>query len=859
MIDEDFYMKSDNAKKSKAGKVIKRVLIIIIAVIVVLGISEGVYFSSYIPSVTFDAGNLTGSVTDGASGYLYGLAQDGVPSYEMTASLDVSSVSAKTQNGLQHPIGEVGDVAGEVLSDGTCDYIVVYLQDMYSTWYYDHTNIESLKGKGVYNFKNYIETEYFPLIEQTVSAYQNEFYHDKLVYCIYNEPDNGVWFDDSNRAEFYEAWKLTYDYVKSLDPDVLIGGPGFYEYDTDKIDGFFEYTSQNNCKPEVIIYHELNYRSIYDWQFNADELRELEAKYGIDIDTPIIVTEYGMMEDNGNPNTMLKYISRIENSKVYANQAYWLLANNYCNTCADYNTPNSAWWVYRWYAEMTGQTMAMTESDILHSDIGKAIIGFRLPRYRQFLGLGTLDNEKGKIDMLVSGADYDGVVKLENLDTTALYGKNINVEISAVTYQGISGKVYKPETIKIYNTVCAEALDVDMSGMNENTAYHIVITANDEADETEFINNNLYKRYEFENGTLLGASYTYDSAYASTGEQNGLVGGMENDGDGVQLEFDVPEDNDYEVRLIYGNSNDGAYDENGKQHSDERAVSIVNFELDGEESQLSLSNTVKSELTSAYDMVLSLSAGKHTIKITHNKGTIVLDSMLVRRAEADQSLAVLTDKENSFFAVSPADGYYDIAFDAPASLSLGLDKDITVKTNPADTVTVFLKHGLNYLTTDGSISYITLSTKAGAEWYFEPKQINLSGNAETGIISYMNTEYVTGISSDGGSAEVTVNAEKDGNYALTLLYSNNHEQGVHDYNVDLIEDYVTVYVNGNYQKNLYCRNTLSWDTFNTVTMNVQLKEGENTILLYNDGSNLFNGTAAYAPNIAAVIVNSYVV
>lgn len=850
-------MKSDASKRSNAGKIIKRILIVIVAVAVIIGVAGGVYFSSYTPSVTFDAGNLTGSVTDGASGYLYGLAQDGVPSYEMTASLDVSSVSAKTQGGLQHPIGEVGDVAAEVLSDGTCDYIVVYLQDMYSTWYYDHANIEEQKKKGVYNWKDYIETEYFPLIEQTVSAYKDEFYHDKLVYCIYNEPDNGVWFDDSNRAEFYEAWKMTYDYVKSLDPNVPVGGPGFYEYDTDKIDGFLEYTSQNNCKPDVIIYHELNYRSIYDWQFNADELRELEAKHGFDTDTPIIVTEYGMMEDNGNPNTMLKYIARIENSKVYANQAYWLLANNFCNTCADYNTPNSAWWVYRWYAEMTGQTMAMTESDIFHSDMGKAVLGLRLPRYRQFLGLGTLDNEKGKIDLLVSGADYDGVVKLENLDTTAFYGKNINVEISAVTYQGISGKVYKPETVKIYNTVCAEKLDIDMSGMNENTAYHIVITAEDEADETELVNDNLYKRYEFENGTLLGAAYTYDSAYASTGEQNGLTGGMENDGDGVQLEFDVPEDNDYEIRLIYGNSNDGAYDENGKQNPDDRAVSVVNFELDGEESQISFDNTIKSELTSAYDMVLDLTAGKHTIKITHNEGTIVLDSMLIRRAEADQSLAVLPDKENSFFAVSPADGYYDIAFDAPAVLSLGLDNDITVNTNSEDTVTVFLKHGLNYLTTDGSISYITPSAIAGNEWYFGPNQMKLSDTAKTGIVSYMNTEYVDGISSDGGSAEITVNAENGGNYALTLLYANNHEQGVHDYNVDLIEDYVTVNINGTVQKQLYCRNTSSWDSFNTVTTNVSLEAGENTILLYNDGSNLFNGTAAYAPNIAAVIVNAY--
>lgn len=161
----------------------------------------------------------------------------------------------------------------------------------------------------------------------------------------------------------------------------------------------------NDCTPQVIIYHELNYRALYDWQFNADDLKEIEAKYGVDTATPVIVTEYGMMEDNGNPNTMLRYIARIENSKVYANQAYWLLADNFCNTCADYNTPNSAWWVYRWYAEMTGQTMKMTESDILHSYMGKAVLGFRAPRYRQFLGLGTVDNAENKIDLILCLCD----------------------------------------------------------------------------------------------------------------------------------------------------------------------------------------------------------------------------------------------------------------------------------------------------------------------------------------------------------------------------------------------------------------------------------------------------------------------
>lgn len=89
---------------------------------------------------------------------------------------------------------------------------------------------------------------------------------------------------------------------------------------------------------------------------------------------------------------------------------------------------------------------------------------------------------------------------------------------------------------------------------------------------------------------------------------------------------------------------------------------------------------------------------------------------------------------------------------------------------------------------------------------------------------------------------------------MTVQYSANHEQGVHDYNVDLVEDYITVSLNGS-ETELYCRNTCSKDQFTTVTVNVELKAGTNTLLLYNDGSNAFNGTETYAPDISGITIN----
>lgn len=846
----------------KRKRVLKELGIALLAVIIALAAAAGALFAFYTPTVTFNASSLTGEVTNGASGFLYGIAQEGVPSRNMVKSVGLSSLSTKTTLGLQHPIGEMEDVAAAALSSGSCDYLVVYLQDMYPTWYYDHENIEEMRESGAYDWRDYVENTYFPLVRETVAAQMDSPYSDKLVYCLYNEPDNGVWFGDFSKdgsEAFFEAWRMTYQLVRSMDANAVIGGPGYFDYDSAKMRDFLEYASENGCMPDVLIYHELNYRSIYDWQFHRDDLSSILRSLGLSEDIPVIVTEYGMMEDNGNPNTMLKYISRIESSKVYAQQAYWLFANNLCSTAADYNTPNSAWWVYRWYSQLQGQTMESSVSDFFHSDVGKAIIQLRAPRYRQFMGLGTLNSSRDKIALLVSGADYDGRVRLTGLENTAFYGGSAYIEIEAVTYQGISGMVFAPEKVKGYTESCGKTLDIDMSFMDENTAYHITVRPAEEGDEP-YSSETLYQRYEFENGELLGNSYTYDSAYASTGEKKGLVGGNENEGDGVRLSITVPESGSYELRLIYGKANDGAANENGVQRSEDRVSAKAIFSADGEEQTITLPNTVKSEITGAYDMLLELEAGEHTIELRHLEGTFVLDSLLIRPYEK-QECAVLTDNgaadadSTAFLAVAPQDGYYDIA-SAPLC---DIDVDgAPARTGHDGTATVYLRRGLNYITVFAQGAQLNTARR---ETQSLPQRISLSpGSAQlSGSARLLENEaagvsFITGIEGGSGSARYVFTAPESGVYKLTLLYSANREQGVHDYNVDLVEDNITLSVNGAVSQ-LYCRNTCSADNFTTVTVNIELKEGENELLLYNDGSNSFNGTQTYAPDISEITVN----
>ena len=71
-------------------------------------------------------------------------------------------------------------------------------------------------------------------------------------------------------------------------------------------------------------------------------------------------------------------------------------------------------------------------------------------------------------------------------------------------------------------------------------------------------------------------------------------------------------------------------------------------------------------------------------------------------------------------------------------------------------------------------------------------------------------------------------------------------QGYHDYNVDLIEAYFTVTVNGQTQR-LMCRSTCSDENLSTVTLDVTLAAGENTLTLSNDSSVRFADRTAVSP------------
>lgn len=819
-------------------------------ILTTLGLFFSFIFASlrfaFVPTIVFDAAAFAAPVSSRASGYLYGLAEENVPDSLMAQSLDISSVSQKVIGGLQHPIGDVDHVAKNL--DG-CDYIVVYLQDAYSTWYYDNEHIYDLRREGKYDWQTYLEEDYFPKVREKVNALKEKPYADRLVYCLYNECDNGVWFgtwqaeegyaafDDEGRQAFFDAWKRTYDLVRSLDPDAMIGGPGYCDYTPEKTAWFLNFCADNDCVPDVMIWHELGELSSEQLDLHVQNYRNLEQLPAVPVGPlPIIITEYGMMEECGNPAKMFRYIRQIEETGVWGNIAYWRLADNLCDNSADGVSPNSCWWLYRWYADMEGMRMEKEVADLFHADFKNALRDSRELRNKHYNGFGALTDEKDAVSILVGGADYTGQVKLRHLGQTNL-GRRVRVKVESVTFQGLGGKVFCPVTVKEYDEhVLFGSLTVKLENMDADTVYRITVVPSDTKDYS-YINHNLPLRWEFESGTLLGEAYTYDSAYATTGEIAGMVGGNERPGDGVKLIFTVPETATYELALIFGKANDGA-------SPSDRVSAKANLLLDGEEQVLTLPNTIRSEYTSKYTLKARLEKGDHSIALTHNTGTFVLDSLLVSPASALPQIPLLPEKEATdgtaagYVAVAPENGWYRIETEAAVS----------VNGSACEGEYVYLRQGLNLLRlTGGETCVIHTTTKDFTSYTLPAAALALSGGA------VLENDAIKGISSEGGAAEAEFSLSAAGDYCITLTYSNNAEGGFHAYNVDLIEEYFTVSAGG-VSQNVWCRNTYSDENRGTVVFTVRLAAGKNTLRFTNDGAVTFDGRGNTAPVLYGLTV-----
>ncbi|CAM3477435.1 MULTISPECIES: hypothetical protein [Saccharibacillus] len=484
-----------------------------------------------------DLSENTGDLHYGASGFLYGLGSEGLPTSNVLAPLRPQAIAQKAPDGLQHPNGDALKVAPEFIAAGGRE-VQIYMQDVYVNWPYENLGI----------------ADYLQKIDVMMAKVMQHPNRSAFVYVPFNEPD-GNWYggmvvhndpakyDEAGRAKtrqrFFEDWKTVYQHMKKIDPNARIAGPNLSFYSERLHEDFFKYAQANNVLPDVMTWHELGNDFFTDWYKHYDHYRKVERDLRI-TERPISINEYGRPEwagaDLGNPGQLIQWMTRLENSKVDGMLAYWTAAGTLNDLITTNNQATGGWWLYKWYGELTGHTVKVTPPSLTGP----------------LQGLAALDEDKQQARILFGGSwpatTYATSVEVKGFDEADYFGDRVHVSVWGTDDSGTNRASGAPYVVHEGDyDVTNGQIQVPLNNLIDLSAYQMVITPDTDASSLAAGN-----RYEAEYAKIDGnVSVEYgdgQAGYTGTGYAIGYDGP---DSGLTEFVVDVPADGYYKLNLRY--------------------------------------------------------------------------------------------------------------------------------------------------------------------------------------------------------------------------------------------------------------------------------------------------------------------
>ena len=360
-------------------------------------------------------GSATGPFDGGASGSLYGLYDQGVPSNNLIQGMGLQTTDTKAQDGQQHPGSDALEIA-RPFTDSGGKTIYIYMTDVYRNFPYERTSYAQYQG--------YLKTE----IQQVLTSPEK----NRIVLVPYNEPD-GNWFaglttNPTVLAAFEAEWLQTYDFIKGLWPQARIAGPNLSGFYPAALGSFLQFCLAHQCLPSVMTWHELSVASAVRTDVAA--YRALETTVGLPHPLPINLDEYAARYQLTSPGQMVAWLAALETEKVDGDLAYWNINGSLGDSVAQQNIPNAQWWLYHWYSSMTGHTVQVTAPQGNTDDT--------------LQGLATLDPATRQARIILGGgaAGPEGVT-VSHIDP-ALFGHSVHATVLQDRWSGMTGAVAQP-------------------------------------------------------------------------------------------------------------------------------------------------------------------------------------------------------------------------------------------------------------------------------------------------------------------------------------------------------------------------------------------------------------------------------
>ncbi|WP_128376486.1 cellulosome protein [Streptomyces cavernae] len=843
----------------------------------------------------------TGPFHGGASGSLYGVYGDGVPSRNLLEGMHVRTVSTKAQDGPQHPGADALEVLPPFVDSGGKD-VYIYMTDIYRGFPYQWPGADG--PARLDDFKEKIKKQ----VKQVLTMGE---YKDHVVYVPFNEPEGNMfgtgdwsynkvsWLNDPQH--FFAAWKEVYQLIRSLDPRARIAGPNTSVL-YDQVKGFLQYAKANGVVPDVVTWHELSSPAAV--RTSVARYRQWEKEVGIN-PLPINVNEYGHNYHLSVPGQVIQWVSAIEESKIDADLAYWNIDGNLNDSAVEANKGNGQWWLFNAYGQMSGHTVQVTAPH---------------PNQQYTLqGVATLDEDKKQSRVIFGGKSGDADVVFKNIDPE-LFGTTVHATVQEIPWSGQVGDSAQPLRLAdLELEVDADGtVTLPMTGMNEMSAYQVILSPGGNGGVPAEPSVSWRKTYEAESATYTGKGYSKNGPegspsdvgkFATSGTYN--VGGLRTGSDGV-LAFDVevPQDGTYDLSVFANSYN--LYD-----LVKEQGPTNVFLRVDGKDPQeLRLPLGYKWVVWGHTDTTVKLTAGKHRITLSAKdpdlgvtKGDAIIDKIdlslrnerVTAPAVYEAEYATLTGARPSydhpgasgpgavplakgdsatFWVYSPADGESTVSVDhlggGRASISFNGEKldmpKVGGSSKGTDSVRVFLSGGINKITVTGTSGAPALDRLRVA-----PSSGALTTNvyqAEDGILTGAATvtdtytfasggKAVTGIG-DGKANALTVDvvAQRSGRHALTIRYSNAEQAPATHYNPDPIARHADLSVNGGPARRVLFPTTFHFNDFRDLTVPVTLKKGTNRLTFTaeelpdfdGDTYNQYDQRSPYAPVIDRIAV-----
>lgn len=842
-------------------------------------------------TLTVDLGTETGPFHGGASGTLYGLYGDGVPSRTLIEGMYVRTVTTKAQDGIQHPGGDALEILPPFVASGGKD-VYIYLPDFYRGFPYEWPGADG--EQRLTGFLEIVRRQ----VEHVLTLGPDRSH---VVYVPFNEPEGnmfgeGEWSHDgvswrTDPRHYFAAWKAAYHLIKGLDPDARIAGPNtciLYP----EVRGFLEFAKAQQVLPDVITWHELS--SPAEVRTNVAKYRALERELGIG-PLPVNLNEYAHNYHVSVPGQMVQWISAIEESKADADLAYWNIAGNLNDSAVEANKANGQWWLFNAYGQLTGNTVRVVAPH---------------PNAQYTLqGVATLDQDKRQARVLFGGAGGAADVVFEGVDPD-VFGTTVHIRLQEIPWTGQAGASAQPLRLRDEELPVVDGrVTLPVSDLDAMSAYQAVLSPGGNGAASLPPSLRWRRTYEAEDATYTGGGHSKNGPegspldvdkFATSGGYH--VGGLRTGSDGV-LAFDVevPHDGTYDVS-VFANSYNQA------DLVREFGPTNVFLRVDGEAPrELRLPLGYKWAVWGHTDTRVELTAGAHRITLAAQdpdlgvtKGDAVVDKLdLALRDDDGTALyeaeyaslgggAVVSHAHRGASgpgaAVLPRAGtvtfWVHAADDGEAAVTVDVlgpgEGRLTVNGEDVGrvergAVPLFLAGGVNKLTVTGTSELLVVDRlRVGPSRDLLPTTAYpAEEGALTGTAKVTGYAYATGgkaVDGIGGGPEnaltLTVTADRAGRHALTVRYANGEQAPATHYNPDPVCRHADILVNGAAPRRVLFPTTFHFNNFWNLSVPVSLEQGTNTVTFTADelpdfggeSRNQYGQRSAHAPVVDQVTV-----